>query len=214
MLIVGAGGFAKELLETFHARKETENLVFFDETITSNDKLFGQFNVLKTEDEVKQYFNLYGNQFTIGIGNPMLRYNMINRFTRLGGELKTTISPLAEIGSYDVIIGNGCNILQKAILSNSCQIGIGCIVYYNAVITHDCQIGSFVEISPSANILGKVTIGDYCRVGANATILPKITIGKNVTIAAGAVVTVDVPDNTMVAGVPALIKKQLSAINI
>jgi sugar O-acyltransferase (sialic acid O-acetyltransferase NeuD family) len=214
MLIVGAGGFAKEILETFHAKKETKNLVFFDETITSNDKLFGQFNILKTEEEVSQYFNHYGNQFTIGIGNPMLRYNMINRFTRLGGELKTTISPSAEIGSYDVKIGDGCNILQKAILSNSCQIGIGCIVYYNAVITHDCQIGNFVEISPSANILGKVTIGDFSRVGANATILPKITIGKNVTIAAGAVVTTDVPDNTMVAGVPAIIKKQLDPINI
>lgn len=214
MLIVGAGGFAKEILETFQTKKETDNLVFFDETITSNDKLFGQFDILKTEDEVRQYFNHYGNQFTLGIGSPMLRYNMLNRFAKLGGKLKTTLSPSAEIGSYDVKIGDGCNILQKAILSNSCQVGIGCIVYYNAIITHDCEIGNFVEISPSANILGKVTIGDFSRVGANATILPKLTIGKNVTIAAGAVVTSNVPDNTMVAGVPAVIKKQLDPINI
>jgi sugar O-acyltransferase (sialic acid O-acetyltransferase NeuD family) len=210
MLIIGAGGFAKELLETFHAKNETDNLVFFDETITSNDKLFTQFNILKTEDEVRQYFKVHGNQFTIGIGNPILRNKMLNRFEKLGGKIETTISPLAEIGSYDVKIGIGCNILQKAILSNSCHLGVGCIVYYNAIITHDCLIGNFVEISPAANILGKVTIGDYTRIGANATILPKVTIGKNVIIAAGAVVTSDVPDYTMVAGVPAVVKKQLS----
>jgi sugar O-acyltransferase (sialic acid O-acetyltransferase NeuD family) len=213
MLIIGAGGFAMEVLETFHARNEIDNLAFFDETITSKSKLFNRFNVLKTEEQVIKYFKNYNNQFTIGIGNPTLRNRMLNRFEILGGNLITTISPSADIGSYEVKIGRGCNILQNAILSNSCEIGIGCIVYYNAIITHDCVIGNFVEISPAASILGKVKIGDYSRIGANATILPKLTIGKNVTIAAGAVVTRDIPDNCMVAGVPAQIKKEITILD-
>lgn len=40
-------------------------------------------------------------------------------------------------------------------------------------------------------------------IGANATILPGVTIGENAVIAAGAVVTKDVPDNTIVGGIPA-----------
>ncbi len=40
-------------------------------------------------------------------------------------------------------------------------------------------------------------------IGANATILPGVTIGENAVVAAGAVVSKDVPDNTVVGGIPA-----------
>ncbi len=46
-------------------------------------------------------------------------------------------------------------------------------------------------------------------IGANATILPGVTIGENSIIAAGAVVSKDVPDNVVVAGVPAKVIKSL-----
>ncbi len=48
-----------------------------------------------------------------------------------------------------------------------------------------------------------VTIGNDVWIGGNVTILPGVTIGNNVIVAAGAVVTKDVPDNTLVGGVPA-----------
>lgn len=50
-------------------------------------------------------------------------------------------------------------------------------------------------------------IGDNCYIGVGVTILGPIKIGKNVTIAAGAVVNKDVPDNAVVAGVPAKVIK-------
>ncbi len=50
-----------------------------------------------------------------------------------------------------------------------------------------------------------VVIGDDVWIGANAVILPGVTIGQHSVVAAGAVVTKDVPDNTIVAGVPAKI---------
>lgn len=48
-----------------------------------------------------------------------------------------------------------------------------------------------------------VIIGDDVWIGANAVILPGVTIGNHAVVAAGAVVTKDVPDNTIVGGVPA-----------
>ncbi len=48
-----------------------------------------------------------------------------------------------------------------------------------------------------------VTIGNDVWIGGNVTILPGVKIGNNVVIAAGAVVTKDIPDNTLVGGVPA-----------
>lgn len=54
------------------------------------------------------------------------------------------------------------------------------------------------------------TIGDNVMLGANVLILGNITIGNNVVVAAGSVVIKDVPDNCMVAGNPAVIKKRLA----
>ncbi|MGJ1350261.1 sugar O-acetyltransferase [Sphingobacterium siyangense] len=46
-------------------------------------------------------------------------------------------------------------------------------------------------------------------IGANATILPGVTIGENAVVAAGSVVSKDVPDNTVVGGIPAKIIKNI-----
>lgn len=48
-----------------------------------------------------------------------------------------------------------------------------------------------------------IRIGNDVWIGGNVTILPGVSIGNNVVVAAGAVVTKDVPDNTLVGGVPA-----------
>lgn len=56
-----------------------------------------------------------------------------------------------------------------------------------------------------------ITFGDDVWIGGNCTVLPGITVGSNVVIAAGAVVNRDVPDNCIVAGVPAKVIKHLPA---
>ena len=49
----------------------------------------------------------------------------------------------------------------------------------------------------------KVTISDYAWLSSRTTILPGVTIGEGAVVAAGAVVTKDVADHAIVAGVPA-----------
>ena len=56
---------------------------------------------------------------------------------------------------------------------------------------------------------GQVVIGDDVWIGANAVVLPNVSIGRHCVIAAGAVVTKDVPDGCVVAGIPAKIIKRL-----
>lgn len=50
---------------------------------------------------------------------------------------------------------------------------------------------------------GPILIKENAWIGAGATILPGVTIGKNSVVAAAAVVSKDVPDNTVVGGIPA-----------
>ncbi|WP_430639527.1 DapH/DapD/GlmU-related protein [Haloferax volcanii] len=56
---------------------------------------------------------------------------------------------------------------------------------------------------------GEVVVERNAWIGAGATILPDVTIGENSVVAAGAVVTKDVPANTVVAGVPAEVVREL-----
>ncbi|MEA4948056.1 MAG: sugar O-acetyltransferase [Petrimonas sp.] len=57
--------------------------------------------------------------------------------------------------------------------------------------------------------VGHIHIKKNAWIGANATILPGITIGENAVVAAGAIVSKDVPDNTIVGGIPAKIIKKI-----
>lgn len=210
MLIVGAKGFAKEILEILHQNGNIDNIAFFDDVNEDiGDLLFKKFPILNSIDKAKFFFNKNGKEFTLGIGNPKLRYKLYKKFTGIGGVFTSLVHPSTNIGSYEVIIGTGCNILSGVTISNSITIGKGCIIYYNSVVTHDCVISDFVEISPSVNILGRVKIGEFSHIGANSTILPDVTIGKNVVVGAGSVVTKDLPDNVVALGIPAKIVRMI-----
>lgn len=214
MIIIGAKGFAKEVLEVVHQMNQLDNLVFYDDVNHDiPDVLFGQFPVLKSMDAAADYFKMVAATFTIGIGNPVLRKQLHDTFIAIGGQCISIISPLATIGSFDVSVGVGTTILPGAILSNGTRLGKGCIVYYNSIITHDCIVGDFVEISPSVTLLGRCEIGSFSQIGSNATILPDVKIGKNVIIGAGAVVTMDVPDNSLVVGIPGKVIKSLKPLS-
>ncbi len=54
-----------------------------------------------------------------------------------------------------------------------------------------------------------IHIGKWVWIGANATVLPGVTIGDGAIVATGAVVTKDVPENTVVGGIPARVMRKI-----
>lgn len=211
MLIVGAKGFAKEVLEILYQRGQLQGLAFYDDVSNNVPALlYNKFPVLRNEHQVEKHFAEFGNQFTIGIGQPRLRRKMFEKFTNLHGLFTSTVSLNAEIGNYGVDIGPGCNVLGGVQISNSTRIGKGCIIYYNSIITHDVTVGDFTELSPGVTLLGAVKVGENVQVGAGAIILPGVTIGNSSIIGAGAVVRSNISDGEVAVGVPAkTIKKNV-----
>lgn len=82
------------------------------------------------------------------------------------------------------------------------RIGKNCVFAPTAmVLTHDA---SYYVFNRECRVAA-VSIGDNVFIGYGVIVMPGINIGNNVVIAAGAIVTKDIPDNTVVAGVPAKI---------
>lgn len=203
MIIIGAGGFAKELIEAISPNNIEQGLHFFDNTSKSYATLFlGQFPIISNWDQFTS--ELQNDQrFVLGLGGSKNRKSITKQCEALGGVLTSVISNQAYIGSYDITIGEGATILHNATIANGVKIGRGALIYHNVQITHDCTIGDFCELSPGATLLGKVKLGHNVQVGANATILPGIEVGDDTVIGAGAVVTKDVPSGRTVKGIPA-----------
>lgn len=89
---------------------------------------------------------------------------------------------------YLVSIGNNC------LLSGEIQF-----------LTHDGSLDIFRHEIPNAFIYKPVKVGNNVFIGFRVTIMPGVTIGDNVAIGAGSVVNKNIPDNCIVAGVPAKI---------
>lgn len=208
MIIIGAKGFAKEVLEILHQNNQLEGLAFYDDVNHDlPDLLFGKFPILKDENQAREHFENFGNEFTIGIGEPKLRELVYDKFIEIGGKLTSTISTTSYIGNYGNQIKDGCNIMQKVVLTNDITLKKGVLINQLTSIGHDVIIGKFSEICPNVSISGNCKIGNYVFIGTGAIILPKINIGNNVIIGAGAVVSKDLPDNCVAVGIPAKIIK-------
>ena len=213
MIIIGAKGFAKEVLEVLQQLNSLQNVAFYDDVNEIGDTLYGAFPILKNENQVRAFFKSDGNEFTIGIGKPKYRYLMCKKFENWGGKLAATISPFSHIGHFGNAIESGVNIMTGTVITNDVTIGKAVLINLNCTVGHDAVIAEFVELCPGVHISGNCKIGKLTFIGTNATVLPNITIGKNVIVGAGALVTKDLPDNVLVMGSPAKVIKELPEID-
>ena len=92
--------------------------------------------------------------------------------------------------------------------------GIGVVIHARAVIGQNCMIGQGVTIGGKSGWYEVPIIGNNVEINAGARILGPIRVGNNVIIGANAVVVKDVPDNCIVAGIPARIIKDNMTIEI
>ena len=103
----------------------------------------------------------------------------------------------------NVFINMGCKFQDQG----GIFVGDGTLIGHNVVLATLNHAMSPKE--RSTMIPAPIRIGENVWIGANATILSGVTIGDGAIIAAGAVVTKDVPKNTIVAGVPAKVMREI-----
>ena len=109
------------------------------------------------------------------------------------------------IGDY-TRIGIHCTVIGPVCIGSHVNLAQGITV---TALNHNFEDTS-MRIDEQGISTKPVIISDDVWIGANAVILPGVTIGRHSVVAAGAVVTKDVPDNSLVAGIPAKVIRQLT----
>lgn len=117
--------------------------------------------------------------------------NPYNRHAWIIGDPR--IGPGTWIGAFTVIDGSG-----GLTIGAGCDISCGAHIYTHSSIRRCVSGREYPAVERRAT-----RIGDRVFIGANAVVNMGVSIGDEAVVAAGAVVTRDVPDRTVVAGVPA-----------
>jgi acetyltransferase-like isoleucine patch superfamily enzyme len=118
----------------------------------------------------------------------------------------TRIGPFVEI-QKDVDVGSNCKISSHSFLCSGVRIEDGVFIGHGVMFVNDLYPSAVNADgslqTPSDWVCVGTTIGRQASIGSNATILGGVRVGEQALVGAGAVVTRDVPDYAIVAGVPA-----------
>lgn len=204
IVIVGAGGFGREVKMLIDQLNSKENVYEFEgyyddafeigTTINSNEVLGSILDLANTTEKLN---------VVVAIGAPDIKRKIIEKLSNPNLRFPTLIDPSVLIGTEFVSIGKGCIICAGTIIT--CNIEIKDFVILNLMCTvgHDTTIHSYSSFMPSVNISGEVVIHEGVYVGTGAKIINQLEIGEQTIIGAGAVVSKTLPEKCTAVGIPA-----------
>ncbi|MBD2437160.1 acyltransferase [Nostoc sp. FACHB-110] len=145
------------------------------------------------------------NDVKLGTDVKIFHPNLVNLYgCEIGDETK--IGTFVEIQN-DVRVGSRCKISSHSFLCEGVTLEDEVFIGHGVMFTNDLypratnEDGSLKTADDWYTI--RTLVKHAASIGSNATILPGVTIGEKAIIGSGAVVTHDVPDYAIVAGVPA-----------
>ncbi len=147
----------------------------------------------------------------VRIGKDVRIFNFVNAYG-------CSIDDGSKIGAFVEIqkgatIGKNCKISSHSFICEGVHIEDNVFIGHGVMFTNDLfpratNADGSIQSESDWKVVETI-IKKGASIGSNATILAGIVIGQNALVGAGAVVTKDVPDNTIVAGVPAKIIKKI-----
>jgi sugar O-acyltransferase (sialic acid O-acetyltransferase NeuD family) len=208
IVIIGAGGAAREIASALHSINRIEPQFEFLGYVVSDlsrllprdsrDLVLGDFGWLQANRHSI-------DALAIGVGSPATRLKLAAELRHLlpGIEWPTIIHPTAIIELDSARIEEGCFIGAGVTATVNITLEPFALCNFGCTLGHEARIGAGSVVNPGANISGGVVIGTGVLVGTGAQILQYLHVGAGATVGAGAVVTRNVPEGLTVLGVPA-----------
>jgi sugar O-acyltransferase (sialic acid O-acetyltransferase NeuD family) len=211
LLIVGAGGFGREVLAwTEDIPEESRNwrvAGFLDKNPQTVNWRHSPLPVMGDPDT---YLPAEGDRFICAIGDPATRWRLCDNLRCRGAKFINLIHPTAVVGP-DCQLGEGTILCPYAVLTVNVTLGDFVVLNLHATVGHNARIGHATTLSCHSDVTGYADVGDQVLLGSHATVLPSVVVGNHATIGAGSVAVRRVRANSTVVGVPAK-RLQLSTL--
>jgi sugar O-acyltransferase (sialic acid O-acetyltransferase NeuD family) len=203
--LIGAGGFAREVLDIVDALarlgEDVSVSAIYADGPSDTDELaargyehIGPLSAIPHPGP--------DDRFVIGFGNSAARERVDANLQTAGWIATCIVHPAATFGR-SVRIGDGSIICAGARLTSNITLGRHVHVNLNTTIGHDVKIGDYVTLNPLVSVSGRVVIGPRATIGTGANLNERLAVGADAVVGAGAVVVRDVDPATTVVGVPA-----------
>lgn len=208
IVIIGSGGFAKEvvwLIHNINKIQPTWDILGFIESAEKSETfgktVFG-YTVLGDETWITDYKqDIY---VACAIGNSSVRKAI---HQRLSGHSYVKFATLIDPSVYvheSVQIGFGTIICRNVTLTVDIKLGEGVLINIGTVVGHDVVIEDFSTILVNCMISGKSKIGECCEIGSGAFIFQGKTLTPNCIVAPLAAVLRNLKEPGTYAGNPAI----------
>lgn len=145
------------------------------------------------------------NIINVKLGKDVKIFDFVNLYGCSIGD-NTKVGTFVEI-QKNASIGRNCKISSHTFICEGVNIGDNVFVGHNVTFINDkfprsVNEGGSMQTEADWTVV-ETTVKNGASIGSSATIMCGVTIGVNAMVGAGSVVTKDVPDNAVVAGVPA-----------
>ena len=202
LLIVGAGGFARETAQAVLDDDSLELLGHLDDNPALHGTAVDGVPVLGGCDLVHE---LTDAQVVVCVGSPRdygVRARLVRRFGLPEQRYATVVHPTAVV-SRSSTVGPGSVLLAHTVLTASVRVGAHVAVMPQVVLTHDDTVADFATIASGVRLGGGVRLGTGAYVGAGALLREYTSVGAWSLVGAGSTVLGDVPPGEVWVGSPA-----------
>jgi len=204
IVIFGAGGHAKVIIDTIEKLKEYKIVGIID-SFKPVSSTVGGYKILGDETILLSLKNeIFGG--IVAIGDNWTRKQVVEKVKSIIPNFKfVTIFDPSAVVSKSVVIGDGTVVMAGVVVKCDTKIGEHCIINTKSTVSHDCNLGDYVSCAPGAIIGGNVKIGDCTAIALGTKIIQSINIGEHTVVGAGSIVVKDIDSNVVAYGIPAKI---------
>ena len=203
VVIVGAGGLAREILSFFDlVDVDGEQLsidFYIDDIGPSFEKFDYEMNYL---GPISYFSPERDDYFILAVADPALKHKLLDKFSGFHDRFLKLIHPTSIVAKTSKI-GVGSLIFPYSIISADAVIGKFVNINSMSSVGHDSSIGNFSTLSAHVDVTGGVCVGEDVFFGTSACVIPRIKIGDRAKIGAGATVMRSIKEDQTVYTLPA-----------
>ena len=198
ILVYGSGAGGKTVAETVELGQEYQVVGYVDDKPAAST-VMGK--PVWRPDLLPELARAGVRGLAVAIANWNTRVRILRQCDDLGLPVVNVIHPTAYV-SPSAKLGRGNFIKARAVIETDTRVGDACIIDNGAIVAHDNVIEDGCHLAPGVSLGSSIHVGQGTVVGIGASISTKIRVGRECIISVGSSVTRDVPDYSVVEGVP------------